>query len=93
MVGLLSRIILLTPTIIFNIVIRYNGFADLAAGLCCGFCCLAAGQCIGVIGDVSTRAVNYHLVEGGARRAMAALFTRGRARAAAGGGEERREAL
>jgi len=33
----------------------YNGYAHLAAGLCCGFSCLAAGGTIGVIGDVGVR--------------------------------------
>ncbi|EED94908.1 ATP synthase subunit, partial [Thalassiosira pseudonana CCMP1335] len=29
----------------------YNGYAHMAAGLCCGISCLAAGGTIGVIGD------------------------------------------
>jgi len=33
----------------------YNGWAHLAAGLCCGCSCLAAGGTIGVIGDVGVR--------------------------------------
>lgn len=33
----------------------YNGYAHLAAGLCCGFSCLAAGGTIGMIGDVGVR--------------------------------------
>jgi V-type H+-transporting ATPase proteolipid subunit len=33
----------------------YNGYAHLAAGLCCGISCLAAGGCIGMIGDVGTQ--------------------------------------
>lgn len=33
----------------------FNGYAHLAAGLCCGFSCLAAGGTIGVIGDVGVR--------------------------------------
>jgi len=33
----------------------YNGYAHLAAGLCCGFSCLAAGGTIGMIGDVGTQ--------------------------------------
>jgi len=32
----------------------YNGYAHLAAGLCCGCSCLAAGGCIGMIGEVGT---------------------------------------
>lgn len=34
----------------------YTGYAHLAAGLCCGFSCLAAGGTIGVIGDVGVQA-------------------------------------
>jgi len=34
----------------------FNGYAHLAAGLCCGFSCLAAGGTIGVIGDVGVQA-------------------------------------
>jgi len=33
----------------------YNGWAHLAAGLCCGLSCLAAGGTIGIIGDVGVR--------------------------------------
>eukprot|EP00591_Stephanopyxis_turris_P004013 CAMPEP_0195510168 /NCGR_PEP_ID=MMETSP0794_2-20130614/2896_1 /TAXON_ID=515487 /ORGANISM="Stephanopyxis turris, Strain CCMP 815" /LENGTH=201 /DNA_ID=CAMNT_0040637543 /DNA_START=55 /DNA_END=660 /DNA_ORIENTATION=+ len=33
----------------------YNGYAHLAAGLCCGCSCLAAGGTIGIIGDVGVR--------------------------------------
>eukprot|EP00549_Striatella_unipunctata_P026211 CAMPEP_0118715950 /NCGR_PEP_ID=MMETSP0800-20121206/27215_1 /TAXON_ID=210618 ORGANISM="Striatella unipunctata, Strain CCMP2910" /NCGR_SAMPLE_ID=MMETSP0800 /ASSEMBLY_ACC=CAM_ASM_000638 /LENGTH=183 /DNA_ID=CAMNT_0006622287 /DNA_START=92 /DNA_END=646 /DNA_ORIENTATION=- len=33
----------------------FNGCAHLAAGLCCGVSCLAAGGTIGVIGDVGVR--------------------------------------
>ena len=33
----------------------YNGYAHLAAGLCCGVSCLAAGGTIGIIGDVGVR--------------------------------------
>eukprot|EP00980_Cylindrotheca_fusiformis_P022937 scaffold9948_cov129-Cylindrotheca_fusiformis.AAC.5 len=33
----------------------YNGYTHLAAGLCCGFSCLAAGGTIGVIGDAGVR--------------------------------------
>lgn len=32
-----------------------NGFADLAAGLCCGLSGLAAGMAIGVVGDAGVR--------------------------------------
>mmetsp|Transcript_13481 Transcript_13481/g.14967 ORF Transcript_13481/g.14967 Transcript_13481/m.14967 type:complete len:160 (-) Transcript_13481:251-730(-) len=34
----------------------YNGWAHLAAGLCCGLSCLASGGTIGIIGDVGVRA-------------------------------------
>ncbi|OEU20035.1 V-type ATPase 16 kDa proteolipid subunit [Fragilariopsis cylindrus CCMP1102] len=33
----------------------YNGYVHLAAGLCCGLSCLAAGGTIGVIGDAGVR--------------------------------------
>jgi len=33
----------------------YNGYTHLAAGLCCGLSCLAAGGTIGVIGDAGVR--------------------------------------
>eukprot|EP00588_Corethron_pennatum_P001269 CAMPEP_0194298538 /NCGR_PEP_ID=MMETSP0169-20130528/60219_1 /TAXON_ID=218684 /ORGANISM="Corethron pennatum, Strain L29A3" /LENGTH=203 /DNA_ID=CAMNT_0039048537 /DNA_START=611 /DNA_END=1222 /DNA_ORIENTATION=+ len=33
----------------------FNGYAHLAAGLCCGLSCLAAGGTIGAIGDVGVR--------------------------------------
>jgi V-type H+-transporting ATPase 16kDa proteolipid subunit len=35
----------------------YSAYAHLAAGLCCGLSCLAAGGTIGVIGDVGVQAV------------------------------------
>mmetsp|Transcript_18749 Transcript_18749/g.24146 ORF Transcript_18749/g.24146 Transcript_18749/m.24146 type:complete len:212 (-) Transcript_18749:178-813(-) len=34
----------------------FNGYVHLAAGLCCGLSCLAAGGTIGIIGDVGVRA-------------------------------------
>jgi len=34
----------------------YNGWAHLAAGLCCGLSCLASGGTIGILGDVGVRA-------------------------------------
>ena len=36
---------------------QYNGFAHLAAGLCCGLCSLASGLAIGIAADAGTRAV------------------------------------
>ena len=36
---------------------QYNGFAHLAAGLCCGLCSLASGLSIGIAADAGTRAV------------------------------------
>jgi len=36
---------------------QYNGFAHLAAGLCCGLCSLASGISIGIAADAGTRAV------------------------------------
>jgi len=46
---------------------QYNGFAHLAAGLCCGFSSLASGLAIGIAADAGTRAT-------GAQSAMAASW-------------------
>ena len=46
---------------------QFNGFAHLAAGLCCGFSSLASGLSIGIAADAGTRAV-------GAQSAMAASW-------------------
>lgn len=46
---------------------QFNGFAHLAAGLCCGFASLASGLAIGIAADAGTRAV-------GAQSAMAASW-------------------
>ena len=35
----------------------FQGYASLAAGLCCGISGLAAGMCIGIAGDAGVRAV------------------------------------
>jgi len=45
----------------------YNGYAHMAAGLCCGISCLAAGGTIGIIGDVGVRC--YGLKASGGKRA------------------------
>jgi len=37
----------------------YTAFAHLCAGLCCGISGLAAGGCIGIVGDHGVRAVGY----------------------------------
>merc|ERR1712038_1370868 len=37
----------------------YTGMAHLCAGLCCGASGLAAGGCIGIVGDYGVRAVGY----------------------------------
>lgn len=47
----------------------YNGYAHLAAGLCCGLSCLVAGGTIGVIGDCGVRV--YGLKASGGKRAWA----------------------
>jgi len=44
----------------------YNGYAHMAAGLCCGISCLAAGGTIGVIGDAGVQA--YGLKASGGKR-------------------------
>lgn len=46
---------------------QFDGFAHLAAGLCCGFASLASGLAIGISADAGTRAV-------GAQSAMAASW-------------------
>mmetsp|Transcript_79826 Transcript_79826/g.230737 ORF Transcript_79826/g.230737 Transcript_79826/m.230737 type:complete len:202 (-) Transcript_79826:90-695(-) len=40
----------------YNTYSVYNGYTHLAAGLCCGLSCLAAGGTIGVIGDAGVKA-------------------------------------
>jgi V-type H+-transporting ATPase 16kDa proteolipid subunit len=35
-----------------NMYSQYTGWAHLAAGLCCGLCCLAAGGATGIAGEV-----------------------------------------
>jgi len=47
----------------------FNGYAHLAAGLCCGLSCLAAGGTIGMIGDVGVRC--FGLKASGGTRAWA----------------------
>jgi len=39
-----------------NIYSQYTGYAHLASGLCCGLSCLAAGGCIGIIGETGVLA-------------------------------------
>jgi len=39
----------------YNTYSVYNGYVHLAAGLCCGLSCLAAGGTIGVIGEAGVR--------------------------------------
>jgi len=40
----------------YNQYSQYTGYAHLAAGLCCGLSCLAAGGCIGIIGEMGVLA-------------------------------------
>jgi len=47
----------------------FNGYAHLAAGLCCGISCLVAGGTIGMIGDVGVRV--FGLKASGGQRAWA----------------------
>lgn len=58
---------------------QFNGFAHLAAGLCCGFASLASGLAIGIAADAGTRAV-------GAQSAMAASWKKMGFSGDAGGG-------
>merc|ERR1712187_554175 len=39
----------------YNVYSLFNGYTHLAAGICCGMSCLAAGGTIGIIGDVGVR--------------------------------------
>mmetsp|Transcript_34701 Transcript_34701/g.65994 ORF Transcript_34701/g.65994 Transcript_34701/m.65994 type:complete len:202 (+) Transcript_34701:55-660(+) len=48
---------------------QYNGYAHMAAGLCCGISCLAAGGTIGVIGDAGVQA--FGLRASGGKRSWA----------------------
>lgn len=48
---------------------QFNGYAHMAAGLCCGISCLAAGGTIGVIGDAGVQA--FGLRASGGKRAWA----------------------
>mmetsp|Transcript_6782 Transcript_6782/g.9159 ORF Transcript_6782/g.9159 Transcript_6782/m.9159 type:complete len:206 (-) Transcript_6782:221-838(-) len=45
----------------------YNGYCHLAAGLCCGVSCLAAGGTIGVIGEVGV--ISFGMKASGGKRA------------------------
>lgn len=42
----------------------YNGYVHLAAGLCCGLSCLAAGGTIGILGDTGVRAFGLKITNG-----------------------------
>jgi len=42
-----------------NVYSIYTGMAHLCAGLCCGLSGLAAGGCIGIVGDFGVRSVGY----------------------------------
>merc|ERR1712127_732328 len=42
-----------------NVYSVYTGMAHLCAGLCCGLSGLAAGGCIGIVGDYGVRSVGY----------------------------------
>jgi len=53
----------------YNAYSSFNGYAHLAAGLCCGVSCLVAGGTIGMIGDVGVRA--FGLKATGGKRAWA----------------------
>mmetsp|Transcript_6485 Transcript_6485/g.9477 ORF Transcript_6485/g.9477 Transcript_6485/m.9477 type:complete len:203 (+) Transcript_6485:131-739(+) len=45
-----------SPTADGNMYSQFTGWAHLAAGLCCGFSCLAAGAATGVAGEVGIKA-------------------------------------
>jgi len=48
-----------TPDQGYNTYSQYMGWAHLAAGLCCGLSCLAAGGTIGVIGEMGVIATGF----------------------------------
>jgi V-type H+-transporting ATPase proteolipid subunit len=54
----------------------YTSYAHLAAGLCCGLSCLAAGGTIGVIGDIGVQAFGLK-ANGGKRAWLTAKNTKG----------------
>ena len=43
-------------SIVLGIVLKWNRYAHLASGLSCGLAGLAAGMCIGIVGDTGVRA-------------------------------------
>jgi V-type H+-transporting ATPase proteolipid subunit len=51
---LYSHNAILFITCLFCVIFVFS-FIQLAAGLCCGLSCLAAGGCIGILGDVGVR--------------------------------------
>lgn len=58
--GLIVAIIIsggvVSPSVDGNQYSQFTGWAHLAAGLCCGFSCLAAGAATGVAGEVGIKA-------------------------------------
>jgi len=60
--GLITSIILhgaITPPGGSNVYSLHNGFAHLAAGLCCGLCALGSGLAIGLVGDQAVTSIGY----------------------------------
>ena len=55
--GLIVAVILLKKMDL-NTYTYVEGYKHLAAGLCCGGCCLAAGIAIGIVGDKGVRNIN-----------------------------------
>jgi V-type H+-transporting ATPase proteolipid subunit len=60
----------------------HNGFAHLAAGLCCGLCALGSGLAIGLVGDQAVTSIGYYDYE---QKKMAGFGRRSGAGAKSGG--------
>lgn len=55
--GLVVAVLLIQRINPGNSYTYYQGFSHLSAGLSCGFCAMAAGFTIGIVGDASVRAL------------------------------------
>ena len=61
----------------------HNGFAHLAAGLCCGLCALGSGLAIGLVGDQAVTSTGYYDYE---QKEISGFGKRGGGGKSAGGG-------
>eukprot|EP00590_Aulacoseira_subarctica_P002141 CAMPEP_0172415536 /NCGR_PEP_ID=MMETSP1064-20121228/1948_1 /TAXON_ID=202472 /ORGANISM="Aulacoseira subarctica , Strain CCAP 1002/5" /LENGTH=203 /DNA_ID=CAMNT_0013152575 /DNA_START=338 /DNA_END=949 /DNA_ORIENTATION=+ len=67
----------------------HNGFAHLAAGLCCGLCALGSGLAIGLVGDQAVTSTGYYDYE---QKKLAGFGKRGGGGKSAGGGVKKGKA-